>query len=108
MAKKTREVEVEYPDCTICGSEISVGEEYFSLGINLGKGTVSETGRSSGIGTVNSLRPLHICKKCSKYITAGAMIEEFGNAATFIIHKIMVEVEMQRRELEKEEFPRPY
>uniref|UniRef100_A0A6M3LTH7 Uncharacterized protein n=1 Tax=viral metagenome TaxID=1070528 RepID=A0A6M3LTH7_9ZZZZ len=101
MAKKIREIEVEYPDCTICGNEISGGEEYFDININLGKITVGESGGGTGIRSGNNQRPLKLCKKCSKYIKAGAVIEEFGNTGTFIIHKIMVEVEMQKQELEK-------
>ena len=49
MAKKIREIEVEYPDCTICGNEISGGEEYFDININLGKITVGESGGGTGI-----------------------------------------------------------
>ena len=101
MAKKIVEIEVEYPDCTICGTEISGGGVYFDLRINLSRMKVNEKGGAGGTGTGNGPRPLIICEKCSKYITAGAMIEEFGNSATFMIHKIMVELELQTRGLKK-------
>lgn len=99
MAKKTIEIEVNYPDCTICGNEISGGEKYFSLGINLVKHTLDKTGGSCGIQTGNSQRPLIICKNCSPSLTPYALGEDPMNFSRKTINIIMKEVEMQMNEL---------
>jgi len=96
MAKKIREIEVEYPDCTICGNEISGGEEYFDININLGKMTVGESGGGTGIRSGNNQRPLKLCKKCSKGLIPCALDED---PIRNINNMIMKELEKQMDEL---------
>lgn len=101
MAKKKVEMEIEYPDCTICGNEISVGDKYFDLSIGLGNGIVCETGRTSGKQTDNSRRPLYVCHKCSGGLIPFALGEDPMNFSRKIILNIMHELGMQMDELNR-------
>lgn len=39
MVKKKVEMEVEYPDCIVCGEGIFDGEEYYDLSVNIARFT---------------------------------------------------------------------
>lgn len=91
MVKKMVEMEVDFPECAGCGRGIFDGEHYFKIEIGLAKITVDHRGSSCGCRAGNSGNPLILCENCFS-----------DNGMDPIMKlKIVLELERQRRELEK-------
>ena len=91
MVKKIVELEVDFPECAGCGKGIFEGEDYFNINIRLSKMTVDHRGGGCGCSTGNSGNPLTLCEICFS-----------DNGMEPIVKlKLIVELERQRRELEK-------
>ena len=91
MVKKIVEMEVDFPDCACCGKGILEGEQYFDINIRLSKMIVDHRGGGCGCSAGNSSNPLRVCENC---FTDNGM-------DSIMKLKIIVELERQRRELEK-------
>lgn len=85
--KKTVEMEVEYPDCAVCGKGIFDREKFYEIHISLSLMTCHCGDRytTSGIGTGNQ-PPLIICENC--FLNDDAK------------QKVIEEIERLKRELE--------
>ena len=62
MSKKKVEVEIDLPECGICGGDIEIGEQYISLHIVANRYTkhvFSASGKNMGDIEID------ICKKCA-------------------------------------------
>lgn len=91
MVKKMVEMEVDFPDCAGCGKGILEGDDCFSIDIGLSKMTVDHRGGGCGCRAGNSGNPLTLCENCFSY----------NGMEQIVKLKIIVELERQRRELEK-------
>jgi len=90
MVKKTVEMEVDFPECAVCGKGIFEGDDYFNIEIGLSKMTVDHRGGGCGCRAGNSGNPLTLCENCFS-----------DNGMDPIMKlKIIMEWERQRRELE--------
>jgi len=63
MVKKTVEIEVEYPDCVVCGKGIFGEEKFYKIYINLSLMTCERDGHTHQVSEGNSPL-LIICEKC--------------------------------------------
>lgn len=88
MVKKTVEMEVEYPDCALCGEGIFDGEKFYEVHISLSLMTCHKGDgyTTSGISTGSNQPPLIICEKC--FLNDDAK------------QKVIEEIERLKRELE--------
>jgi len=90
MVKKTVEIDVDFPECTVCGHGIFDGEKYFNISIMLSKMTVNNRGGSYGSNMNNSGDPLLLCENCMSNNEMDSIIKL----------RIIQELEKQKRELE--------
>jgi len=91
MVKKMVEMEVDFPECACCGKGIFEGENFYDISIRLSKMIVDHRGGGCGCSAGNSGNPLTLCEIC---FSANGMDQ-------IVKLKLIMELERQRRELEK-------